>query len=423
MTERNNAKLVLGILICSIAALFYCYEYLLRIIPGIMEAELRVAFGNISATSFGTLSAYYYFAYTPMQLPAGVLMDKLGPRRLLLLACLLCALGSWLFTFTDYYFVAALGRFLVGFGSAFAFVGVLTLAVAWLPASMFSMVAGFVTTLGMLGAMAGQVGMSYLIETSGWLSVLNLGPILGLVLCVVMFIGLKDKPKSIKTQEEEAKKGGPKFLKQLAKVLTDGQIWLVGLIGSLLFLSLSVFAEVWGKSYLMVAHHLTNLQASSSISMVFLGWAIGGPILGLIADVTNRRLTMIMIGALLACTAISALLYLSDLTLMQVNILLFLYGLFCSVEVIVFSIAKDSSKPQFAGTVLASVNMIIMLGGVVFQPLVGKLLDYFWNGHMHSQMRVYSPADYQLVLSFLPLSLLCVSIAVFFVRESNKERI
>ena len=100
------------------------------------------------------------------------------------------------------------------------------------------------------------------------------------------------------------------------------------------------------------------------------------------------------------------------------NALLFCYGLFCSAEVIVFSIAKNTSKSSLAGTVFACVNMIIMLGGVIFQPLVGKLLDYFWSGNLQTTIRIYSEADYQLVLSFLPLSLIFVAIAIFFVRET-----
>ena len=418
--KNINGKLALGIFICSIASLFYCYEYLLRIVPGVMEAQLRVSFGNISATAFGTLSAYYYFAYTPMQLPVGLLMDKYGPRRLLIFACLMCSIGSWLFTFTGSILIASLGRFMVGFGSAFAFVGVLSLAVVWLPKKFFSMVAGFVTTLGMLGAIGGQVGMTYLAQSIGWQKVLLLGPIIGLVLCVLMFIFIKDKNLVVK-QQQSNDVSLKKFLKNLYEILSNGQIWLVGLIGSLLYLSLSVFAEIWGKSYLMVAHSLSSLEASSSISMVFLGWAVGGPMLGLIADFTDRRSTVLILGSILAAISVSLLLYVSELNLFSINILLFCYGLFCSVEVIVISIAKDSSTSKLSGTVFACVNMIIMLGGVIFQPLVGELLDYFWNGSIHEQIRIYSEADYQLVLSFLPLSLICVAIAVFFVRENSSK--
>ena len=68
--------------ICGLGALYYAYEYLLRITPSVMEHALREHF-SLSATGFGLLSAFYYYAYVPMQVPVGVLMDRFGPRRLL----------------------------------------------------------------------------------------------------------------------------------------------------------------------------------------------------------------------------------------------------------------------------------------------------------------------------------------------------
>ena len=147
----NRRRILLGSLICLIGAFFYCYEFVLRIIPGALQSELSAAFGNISATAFGQLSAMYYFAYSPMQMPVGMLMDRFGPRRLLTIACLLCTLGSFLFTYSSSLNIAGSGRFLVGFCSSFGFVGVLSLALNWLPRRYFSLVAGLITTLGMLG--------------------------------------------------------------------------------------------------------------------------------------------------------------------------------------------------------------------------------------------------------------------------------
>src|SRR5262245_9308234 len=119
-------SLFLPWVICGLGALFYCYEYLLRIAPSVMMVDLMQAY-QINATVFGNLAAFYYYAYTPVQLPVGVLMDHYGPRRLLTFACLACALGSYLFAHASYISMAQFGRFLVGFGSAFAFVGVLKL--------------------------------------------------------------------------------------------------------------------------------------------------------------------------------------------------------------------------------------------------------------------------------------------------------
>src|SRR3990167_10294488 len=108
----------MGWLVCSLAALYYCYEYLLRVTPSVMEGPLRAHF-NLSAAGFGFLSAFYYYAYVPLQVPVGVLLDRYGPRLLLTAACLICVIGSFLLASTSVFWVAAMGRFCVGFGSAF----------------------------------------------------------------------------------------------------------------------------------------------------------------------------------------------------------------------------------------------------------------------------------------------------------------
>lgn len=146
----SRKQLLFGIFICFVGAVFYCYEFILRIIPGVLQTELSIALGHISATTFGQISALYYFAYSPMQMPVGMLMDRFGPRRLLTFACICCTVGSWMFSLTSSMFLVGAGRFLVGFGSSFAFVGVLSLALHWLPRRYFSLVAGLMTTLGIV---------------------------------------------------------------------------------------------------------------------------------------------------------------------------------------------------------------------------------------------------------------------------------
>ena len=109
MSIKNNKKHTLTAwLICGLGALYYAYEYLLRISPSVMEPSLRSHF-NLSATGFGLLSALYYYAYVPMQLPVGVLMDRFGPRRLLTVACLICVIGTFMFSGTNIFVIAGFG--------------------------------------------------------------------------------------------------------------------------------------------------------------------------------------------------------------------------------------------------------------------------------------------------------------------------
>ena len=108
-------------LVCGLGALFYCYEYMLRIAPSVMSQDLMMAF-KIGLGAFGNLVAFYYYAYTPMQLPVGVMMDKYGPKRLLAFAALVCALGTYLFAHTNLA-GAQVGRFFSRHGFCICFCG------------------------------------------------------------------------------------------------------------------------------------------------------------------------------------------------------------------------------------------------------------------------------------------------------------
>ncbi len=414
---KNNTitrkQIILGMLICFVGGLFYCYEFVLRIIPGALQTELSTALGHISATTFGQISALYYFAYSPMQMPVGMLMDRFGPRRLLTFACLCCTIGSWMFTMTSSMFIVGSGRFLVGFGSSFAFVGVLSLALHWLPRRYFSLVVGLITTLGMLGLMYGEVKITEWSELIGWERVLIVIAFIGLFLSVITLSVVRDGPEGYQPHKYPL----PEFFRNVLKVLMSPEVWLIGFVGACLYTSLSVFGELWGKTYLEQAHHLTKVDAAKTISAVFLGWAIGAPLAGYISDHTGKRILPLVIGAILALICISMVLYYPNLSYLNLNILLFLYGLFSATEIIVFIMAKECTGAKLSGTVFAATNMIVAMAGVVFQPLVGKLLDTFGDSGIVGGEHIYTVVDYQVALSILPISLLLVTILAFFIKD------
>ena len=413
LSAARRRQIYFGSLVCGIGALFYCYEFILRIIPGALQSELSAAFGHISASAFGQLSAFYYFAYSPMQMPVGMLMDRFGPRRLLSFACLCCTIGSFMFTYSSSMFIAGSGRFLVGFGSSFAFVGVLSLAMHWLPRRYFSLVAGLITTLGMLGLVYGEVKITEMAVTLGLQYVLTLMVILGGLLTVFIFLIVRDGPGGVQVKMQPLNE----FFRNVWHVLTSYEVWLIGFVGACLYTSLSVFGELWGKTYLEQAHHLTKVEAARTISAMFLGWAVGAPIAGYFSDRSGRRVLPLVIGAVMSLICISLVLYCPGLSYVSLNILLFFYGVFSATEIIVFVMAKENSGALLSGTVFAATNMIVTLGGVVFQPLVGKLLDTFGDSGMVGNEHVYTVLDYQLALSILPLSLLMVTVVAFFLKD------
>lgn len=87
--------------IWCLAVLFYFYEFVLRVSPGVMVPELMKAF-DVTAYGVSIISAFYLYAYAPMQIPVGVLIDKLGLKKLLSSASILCGIGAILFSLSAY---------------------------------------------------------------------------------------------------------------------------------------------------------------------------------------------------------------------------------------------------------------------------------------------------------------------------------
>ncbi len=417
-TKTFGRSMLLSWTICGLGAVFYCYEYFLRITPSVMTSELMSAY-HLQGAEVGNLSAFYYHAYVPMQIVVGLLMDRYGPRRLLTVACLFCAVGSYFFGGGYSIGVAEFGRFLIGFGSAFAFVGALKLATIWLPPNRFALVSGIIMCLGMTGAMMGDVVLREMVDRIGWETTIYASAILGVILSVVLWCVIRDSSPDHPLHDTHVInfKG---VLKGLASALKNPQIWFNGIVGFLMYLSLSAFAELWGIPYLEQAHHLSKNLAAYANAMVFLGWAIGSPIWGWFSDYIQLRNLPLLIGAIGSLILFCILLFVPHLPLVLVYACLFLFGLLSSVQILVFAICHEVSKMKVAGTAIALTNMIVMIGGNVFQPLIGKLLDLSWTDKLVSGARVYPVHAYQLSLSVIPISLVIATIfLLFFIRETH----
>lgn len=415
-------------LVCALGAVFYTYEYLLRIAPSVMEYPLRVHF-DLSATGFGLLSASYYYAYVPMQLPVGILMDRYGPRRLLTFACLLCIIGTFMFSGTLLISVAVLGRFLVGLGSAFAFVGVLKLATIWLPEDRLALVAGLASALGTMGAMIGDNVLGAMVAYAGWQQALNVTAIFGIGLLFALWFGIRDH------RRDQISGGTIEHFKQnmidFKIIFHSPQIWINGLYGCLVYLPTTVFAELWGIPFLQHAHGLTAAQAHFANSMLFLGFTLGAPMMGFISDRLKRRKLPMQIGAFGAVIIMLLVLYLPSLNQVELSALMMLLGFFYSVQAIIFAVGRELSPDEAAGTAVAITNMIVMMGAMILQPLIGRLLDWsYWMHervlsaelpHMDKMEKIYGSADYRLALMVVPIGIFIALLLTFFLKETYAD--
>ncbi len=414
-------------IVCAIGALFYAYEYLLRIAPSAMEWSLRQHFG-LTATGFGLLSSIYYYAYVPMQLPVGVLMDRFGPRRLLTFACLVCVIGTFMFSGTGIFGVALTGRLLIGIGSAFAYVGVLKLATIWLPENKLAMVAGITAALGTVGAMLGDNMISTAVTSHGWQQTVMWTAAFGIILIFVIWFGIHDHKRDLQS-------GGTidsfkRNLIDLGIILRNRQIWINGMFGCLVYLPTTVFAELWGIPYLEHAHGLSEVDAGFANSLLFCGFMIGAPLMGFISDKIRRRKPPMIVGSTTAAVIMAIILYVPNLSAQLLNTLMFTLGLFYSAQAIVFAVGRELSPNEAAGTAIAVTNMLVMIGAMFLQPLVGRLLDWSVILRTHGATQImtidnmkhlYTASDYQFAVSIIPIGILIAAILTFFINETHAE--
>jgi MFS family permease len=408
-----------GVFIVLLGAFFYCYEYFLRIAPSVMQIPLMQAF-NVDATLFGTLIGFYYYAYTPMQLLVGVIVDRFRLKHVLIVAILSCACGSFLFITSSNYAVAALGRFLQGFGSAFAFVGALKLASRWLPLWWFASFSGTCTTIGFLGAAFGDVALTHAMQRTSWDGIIKFFALMGLVLAVIFYCALtygEHYSKTLKIKEDTSTL--KEAFKQLLKLIRLPYLWLAGTLGGLLFLPTIVFADLWGIPYLQKFHNYSLTQAGLAISMIYLGWVLGSPFQGIISNLIKKRLRIIWIGALSAAITSCLVLYMPNLSFSWVCFLFILFGMASSVEVLTFAMGRDVCTHNTTGTAIAFVNFLVMLSGMFMQNFVGWLLDHYWTGQMQGDIRIYSLAAYQHAVVVVPISLLFAALLAIIVNDQK----
>ncbi|PHQ80125.1 MAG: MFS transporter [Coxiella sp. (in: Bacteria)] len=422
--ESSQHITTLGVCIFVTGILYYCFAYLLRIYPNIMESQFL---GHFHTTSLGYsfLTDFYYVAYAPMQIPVGVTVDKMGPRRALLLACFISLLGVFIFSSTNTLSIALAGRFLIGLGAAFAFVTALKLATIWLPQTYFATATGCVTGFGMVAAGFTEIGFTHVLQQHGYNAALRLPLYIGMLLFLLLFLVIKDKPPAQQTSHTEATSPLSFFhLWQYVKlIMRNKQMWLIGLVGALLYLPSSVFLDAWAISYLKVADHFSAAQAANGVWMMLIGWIISSFIAGMLSDLFGSRKIPLMISSFCA-TLISALLIFSHgLSSTTVVTLLFLFGFACGPHPLCFTLSKENWTKKVSGTAIAFANFIIMMGGLIIQPIIGKTLNNGWHGTFtHTGIRVYTPHDFVTSLAFLPCGLFIGFVLTFFIRETYKKK-
>ncbi|HCC25511.1 MAG TPA: hypothetical protein DEP85_08425 [Holosporales bacterium] len=405
------------------AAIFYFYQFMLRVSPGVMADDLMASF-HVDGCALGILTGCYYYAYSILQIPIGALMDLFKPRRLLTFAAILCSLGALVFSSADSLYVAAFGRAMIGAGSAFAFLSCLKLGTIWFPSDQLPFVVGMSLLLGTIGGVSAGYPMGWLVEIAGWREAMWYVAFAGFALAFLGWSVVRDKAPDhleeivLKSHGDGQSHHPPSSLfKSVAEVISKPQTWLIALYGGFMYLPLSGFADLWGPPFLMSVYHFDKSKAGGIVSALYAGIGLGAPLFPFLSRRLKGYKFPVFISALGAFVFLSLVFYIPHLHPWILTLLLFIAGVFLGGQFLAFSMTCALNPISVSGTAGGFHNRICMLSGVIFQPFIGWLLRYNWKGNYAYGAPVYGASDYVFALSSISISLVLACFIVFFINE------
>ncbi len=390
----------------GLCAAFYLLGFFQRVAPAVMTTEWMADFG-IGASGLGQLSAFYFYSYVAMQIPTGILADRLGPRKLLGAGAAVAAVGSVWFGLSSQWFWAGIGRLLVGGAVAVAFVGMLKLAAHWFPPKRFAMISGLALLAGVIGAITAGVPLRWMVDRVGWRAVMIGSGMVTAALSAAILGMVRDDPSQkgfrsflphVSSAGDEKRHG---FVRDLKTVLDYRNTWLLfivpgGLVGCVL-----AFSGLWGVPFLTTRYGISVVEAAGACSLLMIAWALGGPILGGLSDRIQRRKPLYMAGAGIAFLGWLLLLYGPRLSTTWILPLMAVTGFSSGAMIIGFAFIKESVPQNLAGTVSGLINMGTMMGPMILQPWIGWLLDRSGSVTVVNGQRVYDSAAFS--VAFLPM--------------------
>jgi MFS family permease len=355
-----------------LCAIFYAFQYAVRSAPGVMQLQLSKAWGG---NHIGAMISAYYIAYAFMALVAGILLDRYGARRTIPYGIFVVGVGCLVFS-QGSEIAGMIGFVLQAIGAIFAFLGSSYVAARYLPGRMLAIFIGLTQAFGMAGASFGAKPVYTLIDPIGsfhipWQSVWIGFSVLGVVLAVATWIIMPNE--SGDSAQHHGHLSLANVVKPFRVILANPQSWMLGIIGGLLFLPTTIGALVWAVSFLHGGQHVAIATAASEASMVPIGWVIGCPLLGYIADKLGRRKPVLIAGALIMLAAGLAAIYL-PLSAFPPYVVALVLGIGSGAAMIPFSMMKETNPPQFKGTAAGVMNFLVFGTSGVMSPVIARLM-------------------------------------------------
>ncbi|WP_134159858.1 MFS transporter [Alicyclobacillus sacchari] len=352
-----------------------------RTAPGLITNQLMHTF-HISAATIGLMGSLQFLAYAVLQIPVGLLSDRFGPNRFLVIGAFLDGLGTLLYSISGNEYMLMGSRFLVGMGDATIFVNFVAVVNQWFQAREFISLLGIIGVAAGLGSLTATVPYALWISAAGWRVPFFAVGLVIIACAMLLYVVLIAKPKRMFDEHPGASgsrlRPHDHVAATLRRMFSTRQAWATamchfGLVGTYVG-----FIGSWGVPYFMQVFGLSRAAASSLLMCGLFGAMAGGPVTSALATrfgMTKRIYTFVH-----AITFLSWLIWflIGDRPpLWSIIVLLVLIGFGNGGSSLTFAVVRDSFPIEMVGVVSGFSNMGGFVSAVLLPSLFGYVLGLF----------------------------------------------
>ena len=377
----------------SVGVAAYVVAVLQRTSLGVAGIDATHRF-DISASVLASFAVLQLLVYASLQVPVGLLLDRFGSRRLIVMGALLMSAGQLMLAVSPTVWLAVVGRVLVGAGDAMTFISVLRLVTAWLPPNRVAVMSQTTGLVGQLGQVLSVIPLVALLHGPGWTPAFLGAAGLGVLVGVLVLVVVRDSPAGDVRAEDAL---------TLAQAGADLRTaWLHP--GTRLGLwthfttqfSGTAFALLWGYPFLVSGESLSRGTAAALFTLMVAVGLVTAPVLGVLVQRHPLRRSWLVLGIVAtnvtAWTVVLAWPGRAPLPLLVVLVVTLALG--GPGSLIGFDFARTFNPPHRFGTATGIVNVGGFVASLVTMLLVGVVLDLLSGGG--SAGSAGSTADYAL---------------------------
>lgn len=430
--EKKRKTLSYRWLVFAVLAVAYFFVYFHRTTGGAISDNLQDFFG-VGTASVALLASAYLYSYTLMQIPSGILTDRMGPRKAATIFIFLIAVGSLLSAYSatsgDFALMIA-GKFIIGIGAAVVYIPIMKILAVWFRKNEFASMSGILLLVGNVGGIAAATPMVIMMDSLGIQNTYIVLAVVTAVIAGLCWLLVRNHPSEMGlpsieeiVSDETGQPVGESTLAKMGTVealkmtFTSGtKFWSLAIWFFFMYGTIMLWQASQAGSFYKSIYGFTAGEAGLMVTMVGIGMVFGCPLAGTISDkVLHSRKKVLIIGTAVY-TAIWAAIWLTagmdgmDSIAIQAAIN-FLFGFFGGFFVVSYAQIKELYPIAMAGTSTAALNLFPFAGGAILITIAGfivseKTLTEFQNLWM-------------LAFAMMVVALVCVILSQEKTSENN----